>query len=436
MFFTIESVKAFIVDLDSFQVSQKGLEKVLSVLTNYEIMFVSSNVDKSFADLPVNQSRIFRAETEIESLLFQNVIRKALTQCGVSRNETVFITMDHQKSLEAAQELLLGTVLYSPQASFDQNKLAIYQNMPDFIVHNSAELAGILDGQAVGHFAEFSVSERQLHPIKPKQNTVYHFELTTSEGIQVRFSGRYFKVEDARYHLHPLSLRIINAKRYPERHAETFANIFAHLIMWQTNGDFDLIAVVPPKPGQADRNGLYALELDKRTVFKDAKINNRVALDSLACIRDYGSLKASGGPAQRAEAIKGALKASQRVRGKKVVLLDDVYATGSTMNECIKTLRDAGAAQVFPIVLAYHPLHCTSLGKLEDGLPVCEKCKGKLVPRFKKSSGDLFYGCENFLQGEGHSMRQFVEVQRLRVKNSESKIMAPDEEVISWDVLF
>ena len=39
-------------------------------------------------------------------------------------------------------------------------------------------------------------------------------------------------------------------------------------------------------------------------------------------------------------------------QGKKIFLVDDVYTTGSTMNECTKILRQAGAKQVWGICLA------------------------------------------------------------------------------------
>ena len=42
----------------------------------------------------------------------------------------------------------------------------------------------------------------------------------------------------------------------------------------------------------------------------------------------------------------------EQVHGRSVLLVDDVYTTGATVNECAKTLRHAGATRVDVLVLA------------------------------------------------------------------------------------
>ncbi|WFS61850.1 ComF family protein [Pseudodesulfovibrio thermohalotolerans] len=51
--------------------------------------------------------------------------------------------------------------------------------------------------------------------------------------------------------------------------------------------------------------------------------------------------------------IKGAFAANPaRIEGRRVLLVDDVYTTGSTLRECARTLRRAGCAAVDVLVLA------------------------------------------------------------------------------------
>ncbi len=43
---------------------------------------------------------------------------------------------------------------------------------------------------------------------------------------------------------------------------------------------------------------------------------------------------------------------TQKIKNKNVVVLDDIYTTGATANECIKVLKDAGAYRVGIITIA------------------------------------------------------------------------------------
>ena len=41
------------------------------------------------------------------------------------------------------------------------------------------------------------------------------------------------------------------------------------------------------------------------------------------------------------------------VKGKTILLVDDVFTTGTTINECSKTLIEAGAKAVYSVTLAH-----------------------------------------------------------------------------------
>jgi ComF family protein len=60
------------------------------------------------------------------------------------------------------------------------------------------------------------------------------------------------------------------------------------------------------------------------------------------------------GPSARARNVRGAfaLRRGRSVKGKRLVLIDDVLTTGATAEECARVLRRAGAASVGVLVLA------------------------------------------------------------------------------------
>lgn len=47
------------------------------------------------------------------------------------------------------------------------------------------------------------------------------------------------------------------------------------------------------------------------------------------------------------------VKNEKLVQGKVILLVDDVCTTGSTLNECAKTLKKAGAKKVIAVTVAY-----------------------------------------------------------------------------------
>ncbi|HWI40235.1 MAG TPA: ComF family protein [Verrucomicrobiae bacterium] len=75
-----------------------------------------------------------------------------------------------------------------------------------------------------------------------------------------------------------------------------------------------------------------------------------IPLDPLALARSRATAaQVSLHADERMRNVRGAfeLRRPESVRGKRVLLLDDVYTTGSTVRECARVLRKGGASEVY-----------------------------------------------------------------------------------------
>ncbi len=57
---------------------------------------------------------------------------------------------------------------------------------------------------------------------------------------------------------------------------------------------------------------------------------------------------------ERIKNVKGAykVKSSKKIKDAKILLIDDVFTTGATINECSKKLKEKGAKEVYALTLA------------------------------------------------------------------------------------
>jgi competence protein ComFC len=113
---------------------------------------------------------------------------------------------------------------------------------------------------------------------------------------------------------------------------------------------FDIIVPVPLHPARLRERGFNQAELLARIV--SAETNVRL-LPALKRIR-YTTTQTAFDRLERMENLRNAfrLRRNMAVRDLRVLLVDDVLTTGSTLSECARVLRAAGAQSVHAITAA------------------------------------------------------------------------------------
>lgn len=113
----------------------------------------------------------------------------------------------------------------------------------------------------------------------------------------------------------------------------------------------DLVLPVPLHPRRLSRRG-YNQSALLAEAFAE-RIGRLCDETSLVRIRDTAHQSRLSGD-ERRKNLNGAFKVvdPSRIRGRTVVLVDDVMTTGTTIEECMAALYAGGAYKVIPFVLA------------------------------------------------------------------------------------
>ena len=144
-------------------------------------------------------------------------------------------------------------------------------------------------------------------------------------------------------------------KRYKFKGMTAYASVFGRLVAQCVRdnlaGEYDIVSWVPLSSERLAERGYdqamliamaAALELDD------------VAVETLRKGRNTQAQSGLDDDAARRANVLGAytIVDPELVEGKRVLLIDDVITTGSTISECARVLRSAGAADVVCATLA------------------------------------------------------------------------------------
>lgn len=114
---------------------------------------------------------------------------------------------------------------------------------------------------------------------------------------------------------------------------------------------YDTIVPVPISKKRMKQRGYNQSELIAKEIARNLKIEyNKKSLIKTKDIIEQSKLKKD----EREKNIRGVyeLKNSKLLENKKILLIDDVYTTGSTVNECCKNLNSLNIKNVHVLTLA------------------------------------------------------------------------------------
>ena len=114
---------------------------------------------------------------------------------------------------------------------------------------------------------------------------------------------------------------------------------------------FDYIVPVPMHPRKKRQRGYNQSELIARQLgeFLNMEVRTDI-LKKTRYTRPQSKLKRN----DRLHNLEGAFSVSPDVfvEGKRILLVDDVLTTGTTINTCAKILKDKGVNMIYGIVIA------------------------------------------------------------------------------------
>ena len=165
-----------------------------------------------------------------------------------------------------------------------------------------------------------------LHPLDGNRSVFYYTGLGERGLVRFKFYGR----RDAAYYLAQL--------------------LKASVQRWYGSVAFDGVTCVPMYPDKEAQRGYNQSDLLAAHLAQGLKLPYDGHL--LCKVKDYPAQHKLGS-SERRRNVQGAFQMRHPIQeGSVWLLVDDVFTTGSTVQECAKVLKAAGAAQVFSVTLA------------------------------------------------------------------------------------
>ncbi|MEN3045542.1 MAG: ComF family protein [Candidatus Hydrothermales bacterium] len=144
-------------------------------------------------------------------------------------------------------------------------------------------------------------------------------------------------------------------ENYKFKRYTNLANFFAPFVLEHLEKivpEFDIITFVPLHPSRERERGFNQNEIILDKLSK--QIKTKYKKDILIRIKPTKSQAKIEVLEKRRKNVENAFRVllSEEIKDKRILILDDVFTTGSTIEECAKVLKQKGASKVYALCIA------------------------------------------------------------------------------------
>ena len=226
-----------------------------------------------------------------------------------------------------------------------------YGKLPDFSCRSIPTFINAIDSGHWNFLGEGLIYTPEIKQYRGKLGTTSI--ICENNTVPIIFAGRYFGMNHYRSYIDFYSMSLRKNKEQKSKLFKRFDALFLRIFRAEVknicmNQHMDTICSIPDNKTKGQEWGRFA------------EITSKIANEfGLKDIQSYMKKTKSQTPQKsrttandRKENVKDSFKCDINLKGRKVILIDDILTSGSTMRECASTLFAAGASCVIGTVLA------------------------------------------------------------------------------------
>ena len=385
MFRCMTILKGLIIGIDSFQ--SNDIDEWRSFVDDYECVFLTSKeyTGKILSDKYGKHTVKYVPNHYMKFSPNQSIHESSLKQLNLLTSEIAYISQNREFIVNAL--CFMSGAIYITGNNIPYTTYEDASQQPDLVCSSLKALKKALNKDIAGCLGEaVLIPDREI-----KTGCVMDIRFEDEEVFLLVSLGRYFGYNHYMSQLHPYSTAI-----YLNKHEGgkaygifnlTFAKMYSLVVQnLKSLCKIDYICNVPVKPSQNNRFKEIIQIIVKITGVEDIS-------DDFLCIRNYKSQKGST-TQERKRNVQGVFKCNNDLSGKNIIIIDDVITTGATIQECVRALKEAGAENVFAVVLAVNQLG-GNYWSANYPMVKCPKCGDKMKLLVNSKNKKFFYSCPN-----------------------------------------